>query len=97
MRPFRREDLIRALDANKIGTRLLFGGNLLRQPAYRDCQYRVAGEMRNTDFVMNNVFWVGVYPGLTQPMLEFVAATIAGFIAQSKAARRKEPTVAHLG
>jgi CDP-6-deoxy-D-xylo-4-hexulose-3-dehydrase len=53
--------------------------------------------MRNTDFVMNNVFWVGVYPGLTQPMLEFVAATITGFIAQSKAARGKnEPTLAHL-
>ena len=96
--PFRREDLVRALEASKIGTRLLFGGNLLRQPAYQDCQYRVAGEMRNTDFVMNNVFWVGVYPGLTQPMLEFVAATITGFIAQSKAARGKnEPTLAHLG
>jgi CDP-4-dehydro-6-deoxyglucose reductase, E1 len=81
--PFRREDLIRALDASKIGTRLLFGGNLLRQPAYQDCQYRVVGNLRNTDFVMNNVFWVGVYPGLTQPMLDFVAATIAGFIAQS--------------
>jgi CDP-6-deoxy-D-xylo-4-hexulose-3-dehydrase len=60
--PFRREDLIRALDASKIGTRLLFGGNLLRQPAYQDCQYRVVGNLRNTDFVMNNVFWVGVYP-----------------------------------
>lgn len=95
--PFRREDLIRALDANKIGTRLLFGGNLLRQPAYQDCQYRVAGEMRNTDFVMNNVFWVGVYPGLTQPMLEYVAAAIAGFIAHSKSARSKEPTLTHLG
>lgn len=93
--PFRREDLIRALDANRIGTRLLFGGNLLRQPAYQTCQHRVAGEMRNTDFVMNNVFWVGVYPGLTQPMLEFVAATLTGFIAQSKDARgKKEPTVA---
>ena len=95
---FRREDLIRFLDANRIATRLLFGGNLLRQPAYQDCQYRVAGDMGNTDFVMNNVFWVGVYPGLTQPMLEFVAATIAAFIAQSKAARgTKEPTLAQLG
>ena len=96
--PFRREDLIRALDANKIGTRLLFGGNLLRQPAYQDCKYRVAGELRNTDFVMNNVFWVGVYPGLTPPMLDFVAKTITGFIAQSKARRgEKQPTVAQLG
>jgi CDP-6-deoxy-D-xylo-4-hexulose-3-dehydrase len=93
--PFRREDLIRVLDANRIGTRLLFGGNLVRQPAYQDCEYRVAGELHNTDFVMNNVFWVGVYPGLTAPMLDFVAATIKGFIAQSKARRGEtEPTLA---
>src|SRR6202166_877921 len=90
-------DLIRALDASKIGTRLLFGGNLLQQPAYQDCQYRVVGNLRNTDFVMNNVFWVGVYPGLTQPMLDFVAATIAGLIAQSKAQwEKKQPTLAPL-
>ena len=96
--PFRREDLIRALDTNKIGTRLLFGGNLLRQPAYQDCHYRVMGNLRNTDFVMNNVFWVGVYPGLTQPMLDFVAATIAGFIAQSKTRRGEtQPSVVQLG
>jgi CDP-4-dehydro-6-deoxyglucose reductase, E1 len=95
--PFRREDLIRTLDANKIGTRLLFGGNLLRQPAYQDCVYRVAGELRNTDFVMNNVFWVGVYPGLTAPMLDFVSATIAEFIAKSTARRRgTRPTLAQL-
>ena len=96
--PFRREDLIRALEANKIGTRLLFGGNLLRQPAYLDCEYRVAGELRNTDFVMNSVFWVGVYPGLTPPMLDFVAKTITEFIAQAKARPgEKHPTLAQLG
>src|ERR1700692_4899633 len=96
--PFRREDLVRALEANKIGTRLLFGGNLLRQPAYQDCEYRVAGELPNTDFVMNNVFWVGVYPGLTAPMLDYVAQTITGFIAESKALRgKRQPTLAHLG
>ena len=96
--PFRREDLTHALDANKIGTRLLFGGNLLRQPAYQDCTYRVAGELRNTDFVMNNVFWVGAYPGLTPPMLDFVAKTITGFIAQAKSRRGdKQPTLAQLG
>src|SRR6202051_1032863 len=96
--PFRREDLVRALEANKIGTRLLFGGNLLRQPAYQDCEYRVAGELPNTDFVMNNVFWVGVYPGLRVPMLDYVAQTITGFIAESKALRgKRQPTLAHLG
>jgi CDP-6-deoxy-D-xylo-4-hexulose-3-dehydrase len=82
---FRREDLIRVLEAKKIGTRLLFGGNLLRQPAYRDCAYRFLGDLRNTDFVMNNVFWVGVYPGLTRPMLDFVAESIRDFVANSTA------------
>jgi CDP-6-deoxy-D-xylo-4-hexulose-3-dehydrase len=78
--PFRRDDLIRALDASKIGTRLLFGGNLLRQPAYEGCEYRVIGNLPNTDFVMNNVFWVGVYPGLTKPMLDFAADKMTTFI-----------------
>lgn len=80
--PFRREDVIRALEANKIGTRLLFGGNLLRQPAYEGCEHRVIGSLPNTDFVMNNVFWIGVYPGLTDNMLDFVAATMAEFLSQ---------------
>jgi CDP-6-deoxy-D-xylo-4-hexulose-3-dehydrase len=68
------------LDASKIGTRLLFGGNLLRQPAYEGCEYRVIGNLPNTDFVMNNVFWVGVYPGLTKPMLDFAADKMTTFI-----------------
>lgn len=79
---FTREDLIRALDAKKIGTRLLFGGNLLRQPAYQDCVYRVVGSLPNTDFVMNNVFWLGVYPGLTEPMLEYVADAIRAILSE---------------
>jgi CDP-6-deoxy-D-xylo-4-hexulose-3-dehydrase len=78
--PFRRDELIRALEARKIGTRLLFAGNLLRQPAYKDCEYRVVGELPNTDFVMNQVFWIGVYPGLTTEMLDFAAETITGFV-----------------
>lgn len=81
--PFSREDLVRALDAQKIGTRLLFGGNLLRQPAYESCEYRAVGALPNTDFVMNNVFWIGVYPGLTAPMLDFMASVITGFAAES--------------
>jgi CDP-6-deoxy-D-xylo-4-hexulose-3-dehydrase len=82
--PFRRDELIRALEAQKIGTRLLFGGNLLRQPAYESCEYRAIGKLPNTDFVMNNVFWVGVYPGLTQPMLDFVVGALFEFAANSK-------------
>jgi CDP-6-deoxy-D-xylo-4-hexulose-3-dehydrase len=82
--PFRRDELTRALEAQKIGTRLLFGGNLIRQPAYQGARYRVIGDLPNSDFVMNNVFWIGVYPGLTRLMLDFVADTVSGFIAHSK-------------
>jgi CDP-6-deoxy-D-xylo-4-hexulose-3-dehydrase len=78
--PFQRDDLTRALNDACIGTRLLFGGNLMRQPAYAGCDLRACGELPNTDFVMNHVFWVGVYPGLTQPMLEFVVATMRDFV-----------------
>jgi CDP-6-deoxy-D-xylo-4-hexulose-3-dehydrase len=80
--PFSRDELTCALNDRKIGTRLLFGGNLLRQPAYAGCEYRAIGDLSNTDFVMNNVFWIGVFPGLTEPMLEFVAATIHAFVAR---------------
>jgi len=79
--PFKRQDLVRALEAKRIGTRLLFAGNLLRQPAYEGCEYRVVGELKNSDFAMNNVFWIGVYPGLTKEMLDYMAETIRGFVA----------------
>jgi CDP-4-dehydro-6-deoxyglucose reductase, E1 len=82
--PFRRDQLTRALEEQKIGTRLLFGGNLLRQPAYTGCEHRVIGDLQNTDFVMNNVFWIGVYPGLTREMLDFVAGTVSGFVANAE-------------
>jgi CDP-6-deoxy-D-xylo-4-hexulose-3-dehydrase len=85
--PFTREEFIRALEAKKIATRLLFGGNLLRQPAYEGCEYRVIGDLPNTDFVMNNVFWIGVFPGLTRPMLDFVAATITEFATGLRASK----------
>jgi CDP-6-deoxy-D-xylo-4-hexulose-3-dehydrase len=82
--PFTRPELIATLDAKKIGTRLLFAGNLLRQPAYKDCEYRTIGDLPNTDFVMNNVFWLGVYPGLTTEMLDFIADTILSFAADAR-------------
>ena len=74
--PFTRKKLVRFLEGRKIATRLLFGGNLTRQPAYLDSQYRIASPLDNTDFVMNQVFWIGVYPGLTRPMLDYVIETI---------------------
>jgi CDP-4-dehydro-6-deoxyglucose reductase, E1 len=82
--PFTRDQLTRALEAQKIGTRLLFAGNLLRQPAYEGYEYRVVGELTNTDFVMNQVFWIGVYPGLTEPMLDFIAKTASEFVNQAR-------------
>jgi CDP-6-deoxy-D-xylo-4-hexulose-3-dehydrase len=72
----KRDDVIRFLDSRKIGTRLLFGGNLLRQPAYRDIEKRVIGDLPNSEFITNHVFWVGVYPGLTQPMLDYVVESL---------------------
>ena len=77
--PFTRDQLTHALEAQKIGTRLLFAGNLLRQPAYEGYPYRVVGTLTNTDFVMNQVFWIGVYPGLTKEMLDFIAQSMMQF------------------
>ncbi len=73
--PVTRNQVIQFLESRKIATRLLFGGNLLRQPAYRDIRRRVIGDLPNTDFVMNNVFWVGLYPGITEPMIDYMADT----------------------
>jgi CDP-6-deoxy-D-xylo-4-hexulose-3-dehydrase len=70
--PFTRNQVVQYLEKHKIATRLLFGGNLVRQPAYRDVRYRVIGNLANSDFVMNQVFWIGVYPGLSSAMLEYV-------------------------
>ena len=70
--PVSRNDVVRHLEARKIATRLLFGGNLVRQPAYQDAPLRIAAPLTNTDFVKNQVFWIGVYPGLTGPMLDYV-------------------------
>ena len=78
--PFRRNELIRHLDERKIGTRLLFGGNLTRQPAYEHVPHRVVGDLANTDLVMNGSFWIGVYPGLTDEMIEYVLASFAEFV-----------------
>jgi CDP-6-deoxy-D-xylo-4-hexulose-3-dehydrase len=77
--PFTRNQLVQFLDSRKVGTRLLFGGNLIRQPAYRSSQYRVASSLKNADFIMNNVFWIGVYPGLTQPMLDYISESLTDF------------------
>ena len=82
--PFTRDQLVRHLNTARIGTRLLFAGNLLRQPAYAGIQHRVVGDLRNTDFVMQNVLWLGVFPGLSEEMLDYVASTVHGFVRQAE-------------
>jgi CDP-6-deoxy-D-xylo-4-hexulose-3-dehydrase len=79
--PGDRNTLIRHLESRKIGTRLLFGGNLLRQPAFKGVPHRVIGDLSVSDRIMNRTFWVGVYPGLTEPMLDFIATTLAEALA----------------
>jgi CDP-6-deoxy-D-xylo-4-hexulose-3-dehydrase len=78
--PFSRDYVLRFLDERKIATRLLFGGNLLRQPAYQGIRHRKVGELPNSDFVMNSVLWMGVWPGLSQKMLTFVIETLHGMV-----------------
>lgn len=70
--PFSRSQVVQFLEKRKIGTRQLFGGNLTRQPAYRDVPWRAVGDLTNTDFVMTQVFWIGVYPGLSNEMLAYM-------------------------
>jgi CDP-6-deoxy-D-xylo-4-hexulose-3-dehydrase len=74
--PVSRDMLVRSLEDRKIGTRLLFGGNLLRQPAYDGVVTRVAGTLSNADVITNDVFWVGVYPGLDEDQIRFIASSI---------------------
>jgi CDP-6-deoxy-D-xylo-4-hexulose-3-dehydrase len=76
----RRVDLLSYLDQEKIGTRLLFAGNLTRQPYMHGRNYRVSGDLTHTDTVMNDSFWVGVYPALTEEMLDFTATKIESFL-----------------
>jgi CDP-6-deoxy-D-xylo-4-hexulose-3-dehydrase len=84
--PFSRDAVIQTLEQKRIGTRLLFGGNLVRQPAYQHVNYRVVGDLKNTDFVMRNVFWVGVFPGLSEQMLDHIVDTFAEFIGRTQPA-----------
>jgi CDP-4-dehydro-6-deoxyglucose reductase, E1 len=84
--PFTRDALIQALESRRVGTRLLFGGNLVRQPAYQNIRYRIVGDLKATDYVMRNVFWIGVYPGLSEPMLDYIVDAFSAFVRDLKTA-----------
>ena len=77
-----REELMKYLNEKKIGTRLLFAGNYLRQPAFIDYveNYRVIGDLKNSDFVMNSTFWLGVYPGLGEEHYDYVVSELVAFV-----------------
>nr|AYU66262.1 TjhB6 [Streptomyces aureus] len=79
--PFTRAELVAHLEERKIGTRRLFAGNLTRQPAYVDQPHRVVGDLTNSDIITEHTFWIGVYPALTDEMLDYVIATIKEFVA----------------
>ena len=74
-----RDDLIKYLNTYKIGTRLLFSGNIIKQPYMKDVNFKVHKNLKNTDFVMNNTFWIGLYPGLTMQHLEYTISNIKKF------------------
>jgi len=75
-----RVHFLQYLDENKIATRLLFAGNLTRQPYMQGRRFRVVGDLINTDIVMNDTFWIGVFPGLDEAQLEFMSETIESFL-----------------
>jgi len=74
-----RNAMVRFLEINGIGTRMLFGGNLTRQPAYKGVKFRVVGKLTNTDRLMNELLWVGVHPAITEENLEYMVRTIKRF------------------
>jgi len=78
--PFTRAEIVNYLEENKIATRMLFGGNLTKQPAYKNVKYRVFNSLKNTDLVMNNLFWIGVYPGITKEKVDYVVMVIDRFL-----------------
>ena len=82
----RADDLVGWLERHQIATRKVFGGNLLRQPAYRDVPHRVVGSLENTDAVMRSSFWVGCYPGITGEMLDYMIDVFGQFAATRRAA-----------
>jgi CDP-6-deoxy-D-xylo-4-hexulose-3-dehydrase len=87
--PFGRDDLVHFLNAQKIGTRLLFGGNLIRQPYMADRNFRVSGTLTNSDIITERTFWIGIFPGLGEPALSFVAEKLKDFCRSPQKVERR--------
>ena len=83
--PFSRNEFVQHLEDAKIGTRLVFAGNLTRQPAYENVPYRIATELKHADYVAERAMWIGVYPGLTTEMLDYMVDTIRSFVSDAEA------------
>jgi CDP-6-deoxy-D-xylo-4-hexulose-3-dehydrase len=80
--PFSRVELVQYLEKHLIETRSMFAGNLLRQPGYMNIEHRVVGDLTNTDFVMNNTLFMGVYPGLSAEKIEYMTGKVREFTTQ---------------
>ena len=82
--PFTRNDLVKYLNECKIGTRLLFAGNIIKQPYMKGRNYRIVGDLTNSDFIMNNTFWIGVYPGINNEMIDYIYRIFYKFIEEKR-------------
>ncbi len=78
--PFSRNDIVNYMEDNKIATRMLFSGNIIRHPSLENIKYRIHGDLKNTDFIMKNTFWIGVYPGLNHEMIDFILNKFSKFV-----------------
>lgn len=82
--PFSRDEIIAYLEKNNIATRMLFSGNITRHPSFGEVKYRIYGGLKNTDNIMRNTFWIGVYPGLSRDMIDFILDIFHNFIAKNR-------------
>ena len=78
--PFCREKIVKYLETNKIATRMLFGGNLIKQPAYKDIRYKKIGNLKNSNLIMKNLFWIGVYPGISIKVMNYMKKILKNFL-----------------